>query len=345
MAKPEPLRLHVPEPTGRPGTRPISPYLLTSPAGAVRRPPVDTSAGRHRRPRAQRWCACSTTRAAPSGPGTPTARVAELLRQGLRGDDADARLRRPHADRAAPEEDVVLHAEPRRGGDRQSRTRSRSSRATCASRPTASRACCSRATTSPMVEMICQLMSNERDPLQRPPAAGDVFVQARRLLLDLPATSRRSSSRRSAGRWPRRSRATRGSPSAWIGDGATAEADFHTALTFAHVYRAPVILERRQQPVGDLDLPGDRRRRRHHVRGARRRLRHRVAARRRQRLPRGLRGVALGRRARARATSAPTLIEWVTYRAGAALDVGRPVALPAGRRLERTSRSATRSRG
>jgi 2-oxoisovalerate dehydrogenase E1 component alpha subunit len=30
--------------------------------------------------------------------------------------------------------------------------------------------------------------------------------------------------------------------SAWIGDGSTAEADFHTALTFAHVYRAPVIL-------------------------------------------------------------------------------------------------------
>jgi 2-oxoisovalerate dehydrogenase E1 component alpha subunit len=30
--------------------------------------------------------------------------------------------------------------------------------------------------------------------------------------------------------------------SAWIGDGATAESDFHTALTFAHVYRAPVIL-------------------------------------------------------------------------------------------------------
>ncbi len=29
---------------------------------------------------------------------------------------------------------------------------------------------------------------------------------------------------------------------AWIGDGATAEADFHTALTFADVYRAPVIL-------------------------------------------------------------------------------------------------------
>ncbi len=30
--------------------------------------------------------------------------------------------------------------------------------------------------------------------------------------------------------------------SAWIGDGSTAESDFHNALTFAAVYRAPVIL-------------------------------------------------------------------------------------------------------
>src|SRR5690606_15260200 len=30
--------------------------------------------------------------------------------------------------------------------------------------------------------------------------------------------------------------------STWIGDGSTAAADFHTALTFAHVYRAPVII-------------------------------------------------------------------------------------------------------
>jgi 2-oxoisovalerate dehydrogenase E1 component alpha subunit len=30
--------------------------------------------------------------------------------------------------------------------------------------------------------------------------------------------------------------------SAWIGDGSTAEPDFHSALTFAAVYRAPVIL-------------------------------------------------------------------------------------------------------
>ena len=48
-----------------------------------------------------------------------------------------------------------------------------------------------------MVDMMCQLMSNQRDPLQRPPNAGDVLVQARRLLHASPATWRRSSSRRS----------------------------------------------------------------------------------------------------------------------------------------------------
>jgi 2-oxoisovalerate dehydrogenase E1 component alpha subunit len=37
----EPLRLHVPEPTGRPGHDTDFSYLPLSEAGAVRRPPVD----------------------------------------------------------------------------------------------------------------------------------------------------------------------------------------------------------------------------------------------------------------------------------------------------------------
>ena len=37
-----PLRLHVPEPTGRPGRETDFSYLQLSPAGAVRRPAVDT---------------------------------------------------------------------------------------------------------------------------------------------------------------------------------------------------------------------------------------------------------------------------------------------------------------
>ena len=38
------LRLHVPEPTGRPGGKTDFSYLMVSPAGAVRRPPTDTPA-------------------------------------------------------------------------------------------------------------------------------------------------------------------------------------------------------------------------------------------------------------------------------------------------------------
>ena len=38
-----PLRLHVPEPTGRPGHDTNFSYLHLSPAGVVRRPPLDSS--------------------------------------------------------------------------------------------------------------------------------------------------------------------------------------------------------------------------------------------------------------------------------------------------------------
>ena len=92
-----------------------------------------------------------------------------------------------------------------------------------------------------MVEMICQLMSNERDPLkgrQLPvmysyKRAGFFTISGNLATQFIQAVG-----------WGMAS-AIKGDTkiaSAWIGDGATAEADFHTALTFAHVYRAPVIL-------------------------------------------------------------------------------------------------------
>jgi 2-oxoisovalerate dehydrogenase E1 component alpha subunit len=93
----------------------------------------------------------------------------------------------------------------------------------------------------PMVDMICQLMSNERDPLkgrQLPvmysyKRAGFFTISGNLATQFIQAVG-----------WGMAS-AIKGDTkiaSAWIGDGATAEADFHTALTFAHVYRAPVIL-------------------------------------------------------------------------------------------------------
>jgi 2-oxoisovalerate dehydrogenase E1 component alpha subunit len=89
--------------------------------------------------------------------------------------------------------------------------------------------------------MICQLLSNEADPLkgrQLPimyssKAAGFFSISGNLATQFIQAVG-----------WGMAS-AIKGDTriaSAWIGDGATAEADFHTALTFAHVYRAPVIL-------------------------------------------------------------------------------------------------------
>ena len=120
--------------------------------------------------------------------------------------------------------------------------------------------------------------------------------------------------------------------SAWIGDGATAEADFHTALTFAHVYRAPVILNvvNNQWAISTFQA----------IAGG-------------EATTFAARGVGCGIASlrvdgndflavyaasqwaaeRARSNLGPTLIEWVTYRAGAALDLRRSVALPPGRRL------------
>ena len=43
MSTPQALRLHVPEPSGRPGCETDFSYLHVSPAGAVRRPPTDTT--------------------------------------------------------------------------------------------------------------------------------------------------------------------------------------------------------------------------------------------------------------------------------------------------------------
>jgi len=92
-----------------------------------------------------------------------------------------------------------------------------------------------------LVDMICQLLSNEHDPLkgrQLPVMysvrdAGFFSISGNLATQFIQAVG-----------WGMAS-AIKGDTkiaSGWIGDGATAEADFHTALTFAHVYRAPVIL-------------------------------------------------------------------------------------------------------
>jgi 2-oxoisovalerate dehydrogenase E1 component alpha subunit len=93
----------------------------------------------------------------------------------------------------------------------------------------------------PLVPMMCQVYSNRGDPLkgrQLPimysSREHNFFTISGNLGTQLPqavgwamASAIKGDSRIAAG---------------WIGEGATAEGDFHNAVTFAGVYRAPVII-------------------------------------------------------------------------------------------------------
>ncbi len=248
-----------------------------------------------------RSCACSTTRAARSGPWDPHA-DATLLQTGLRFDAHDARIRRTDADRAAAEEAVVLHAVPGRGGDRRRPgAGARADRHVLPDLPAAGHP--DHARLSAGRHDVPAVQQRPRSGA-RPPDAGHVHVAATRLLHDL--------------RQPRHAV----HPGRRLGDGLGDQGRHAHRLGLdrrrldrrgrlpqrAHVRgRLPRAghPQRRQQPVGDLVLPGHRRGRGRHVRGPRCGQRHRVAARRRQRLSRRVRGVTLGGRARARGASDP----------------------------------------
>ena len=93
----------------------------------------------------------------------------------------------------------------------------------------------------PLLDMMCQIYSNGRDPLkgrQLPvmyssrahsffSISGNLGTQFPQAVGWAMASAYKHDTRIAAG---------------WIGEGATAEPDFHHALTFASVYRAPVVL-------------------------------------------------------------------------------------------------------
>jgi 2-oxoisovalerate dehydrogenase E1 component alpha subunit len=92
-----------------------------------------------------------------------------------------------------------------------------------------------------MVDMICQLYSNQNDPLKGRQLP--VMYSSKKQGFFSISGNLATQVIQAVG-WAMAS-AIKGDTkvaSSWIGDGATAEADFHTGVTFAHVYRAPVIL-------------------------------------------------------------------------------------------------------
>jgi 2-oxoisovalerate dehydrogenase E1 component alpha subunit len=237
MSQSKPLSLHVPEPTGRPGCKTDFSYLDISPAGSVPRPPVDV----HYQDTAP--LAASLVRVLDDdgnavGPWDPQL-DRELLRFGLRTMMKtrifDARMVIAQRQKKLSfymtclgEEAIgTAHALALRKGDM------------CF--PTYRQQSLLIAREYPLVDMVCQLLSNERDPMkgrQLPVMysvkAEGFFTISGNLATQIPQ----------AVGWAMAS-AIKGDTriaSGWIGDGATAESDFHTGLTFAHVYRAPVIL-------------------------------------------------------------------------------------------------------
>jgi 2-oxoisovalerate dehydrogenase E1 component alpha subunit len=234
----DPLRLNVPEPTGRPGRATDFSYLRLSPAGVVRRPPVDVS------PRDTMDLASALVRVLDDegravGAWDP-ALDPEQLRRGLcamlKTRAFDARMLIAQRQKKisfymqclGEEAIATAHSMALEPGDMNFPTYRQQGLLLARD-------------DIPMAELMCQLMSNARDPMkgrQLPvmysyKRAGFFTISGNLATQFIQAVG-----------WGMAS-AIRGDTriaSGWIGDGATAEADFHAALTFAHVYRAPVIL-------------------------------------------------------------------------------------------------------
>jgi 2-oxoisovalerate dehydrogenase E1 component alpha subunit len=323
-----PLQLHVPEPTGRPGQATDFSFLRVSAAGEVPRPAIDIKPA-HTGTMAWKLIRVLDDAGRAVGPWAPQVDVADLKRglvAMLRTRAFDARMLIAQRQKkisfymqALGEEAIaVAHAMALQPGDMNFPTYRQQGLLLCRD-------------DIDVVELMCQLLSNGRDPLrgrQLPvmysfKRAGFFSISGNLATQFVQAVG-----------WAMAS-AIKGDTkiaSGWIGDGSTAEADFHNALTFAHVYRAPVILNvvNNQWAISTFQAIAGGEGTTFAARGVG--SGHRVAARRRQRLPGRALGLALGRRTRAAqpGADADRMGDLPRRRA---LHLRRPHALPARRRL------------
>jgi 2-oxoisovalerate dehydrogenase E1 component alpha subunit len=237
MTNPARLSLHIPEPKVRPGDKPDFSYLKIPAAGVVPRPNIAA--------RASELGAYTDTlirvldhEGNAVGPWDPKLN-ADTLRRGLRAmmltrayDERMFRVQRQGKTsfymKCTGEEAVAvaqaLALEP-----------------TDMCFPTYRQQGLLIARNWPMVDMMCQVLSNSRDRLkgrQMP-----VFYSSKEAGFFSISGNLGTQYCQAVG-WAMASalKGDRRIAAAWIGDGATAEGDFHYALTFASVYRAPVIL-------------------------------------------------------------------------------------------------------
>jgi 2-oxoisovalerate dehydrogenase E1 component alpha subunit len=232
-----PLSLHIPEPWRRPGEKPDFGFLRTSAPGQARRPPVDAPAAEIR-DLADSLIRVLDDSGRAVGPWAPTLDP-DRLRLGLRF----MMLTRAYDER-------MLRSQ--RQGKTSFYIKSTGEEAVAVAQamalakddmlfPTYRQQGLLIARDWPIYEMACQVYANAADRLkgrQLPvmysareagffTISGNLATQFVQAVGWAMASAYKGDTRIAAG---------------WIGDGSTSEGDFHYALTFAAVYRAPVIL-------------------------------------------------------------------------------------------------------
>jgi 2-oxoisovalerate dehydrogenase E1 component alpha subunit len=229
--------LYIPRPTARPGDEPDFSYLELSPAGAVERPPIDARAADIENLALEMVRVLDDDHAArgPWDPGLDKDTLLEALRLIVLTRAYDDRMQRMQRQgkvtfymQALGEEAVSigqgLAFEP---GDML--FPSYRNQGLYIMRDTG------------LVDMMCQCLSNSRDMCkgrQMP-----IFYQNREKNLFTISGNLATQYPHAVG-WAMGA-AIKGEndvAASWVGDGSTAEADFHYALTFAAVYHAPVVL-------------------------------------------------------------------------------------------------------
>ncbi|WP_418316288.1 3-methyl-2-oxobutanoate dehydrogenase (2-methylpropanoyl-transferring) subunit alpha [Piscinibacter sakaiensis] len=307
-----PLRLHVPEPTGRPGHPTDFSYLRVAAAGKVRRPPVDTVPGKtiDLAYTLVRVIDDDGNAVGPWAPEISTDRLREGMRAMLKTRAFDARMLIAQRQKKisfymqclGEEAIAIAHAMALRDDDMCFPTYRQQGLLLVRD-------------DIDMVEMMCQLLSNARDPIkgrQLPvmysyKRAGFFTISGNLATQYIQAVG-----------WAMAS-AIKGDTkiaSGWIGDGSTAESDFHNALIFAHVYRAPVILNvvNNQWAISTFQAIAGGEATTFAARGVGAGI---ASLRVDGNDFLAVHAASLWAAERARSNLGPTLIEWVTYRAGA----------------------------
>ena len=231
------LKFHVPEPEVRPGGTPDFSNVPIPPAGSIPRPEVDT------KPEAMRELAYSIIRVldddgvavGPWAGSLSDAELAEGLKHMMTLRAFDVRMQL--AQRQGKTSFYMQHL----GEEAVSCAFRKALEPGDMNFPTYRQAGLLIAGGYPMVTMMNQIYSNELDPLkgrQLPvmyaskdygffSISGNLATQYIQAVGWAMASAIKGDTRIAAG---------------WVGDGSTAESDFHAAMVFASTYRAPVVL-------------------------------------------------------------------------------------------------------